>query len=169
MEPKIGWRALLNRNILLQFSLGREGRLLCEDDSLHSSPDKPKLHKPDPTLLVKETGEHKRLHSNSGPYDHCQKTPRTWKQQIQKGLLHSVTPSGVYMNLQKCIVNKMAIFPKGHTAIESNHRHFTQLHLGALVYTTKTLPAARMADLCQQHLLKKTKVIFRKGDLEDLS
>lgn len=82
---------------------------------------------------------------------------------MQKGLLHSVIPSGVYMNLQKCTANKAVIFPKGHTAIESNHRHFTQLHLGALVYATKPLPAAKMADLCQQHLLKKTKLIFRKG------
>lgn len=82
---------------------------------------------------------------------------------MQKGLLHSVTHSGVYMNLQKRIVNKAVIFPKGRMAIESNHRHFSQLHLGALVYTTKPLPAAKMADLCQQHLLKKTKLIFGKG------
>ena len=77
MEPNIGLCALLNRNSLLQFSIVGEGRLLCEDDSLHSSPDNPELRKPDPTLLVKETGEHERLESSSDAYDDCQKTRRT--------------------------------------------------------------------------------------------
>lgn len=63
---------------MLEFSIGGEGRLLCEDDSLHSSPDNLELHKPDPTLLVKET-EHKRLELSSDAYDDCQKAPRTQK------------------------------------------------------------------------------------------
>lgn len=77
MEPKIGLCALLNRNVSLQFSVGGEWRLLCKDDSLHSSPDNPELRKPDPTLLVKETWEHERLQSSSDAHDDCQKAPRT--------------------------------------------------------------------------------------------
>lgn len=53
MEPEIGLCALLSRNSLQQFSISGRGRLLCEDDSLHSSPDNPKLHQPHPTLPAK--------------------------------------------------------------------------------------------------------------------
>lgn len=79
---------------------------------------------------------------------------------MQKGLLQSITPSGVYMNLQKHCMNKAVTLPKWCTVVESNHRHFSQLHSGALVYATKPFPVAKLADLCQQRLLKQTKLIF---------
>lgn len=53
MEPEIGLCALLSGNSLQQLSTSGRGRLLCEDDSLHSSPDNPELHQPHPTLPVK--------------------------------------------------------------------------------------------------------------------